>query len=87
MSLHLADIVFIIFDAVLLILFDVDILHLNMLKGGIPGFQWVFSLVFTSVTHAQYEKIGIDLYVPLQQESIEEPEPSSHQVIVNSMTR
>ena len=32
----------------LLILFDVDILHFNMRKGGIPGFQWTF-LVFTLV--------------------------------------
>ena len=41
-------------DVVLLILFDVDILHLNVLKGGIPGFQWVFSLVFTGVTQYQH---------------------------------
>ena len=41
-------------DVVLLILFDVDILHLNVLKGGIPGFIWVFSLVFTGVTQYQH---------------------------------
>ena len=32
----------------LLILLDVDILHFNVLKGGMPGFQWTF-LGFTLV--------------------------------------
>ena len=37
---------------VLQILSDVDIVHFNMLKGGIHGFQWTF-LVSTDVTKYQ----------------------------------
>ena len=47
---HLSDL---FIGVVSLILFDVDILHFNMLKGGIPaGFQWAL-LVFTDVTQYQ----------------------------------
>ena len=48
---------------VLIILFDVDILHFGMLKGGIPCFQLTL-FVFTNVTHIPTifllnEKFGI----------------------------
>ena len=47
---HLSDL---FIGVVSLSLFDVDILHFNMLKGGIPaGFQWAL-LVFTDVTQYQ----------------------------------
>ena len=43
---------------VMLILFDVNILHFNMLKGGIFGFEWTF-LVFTDVT--KYEHFFVQM--------------------------
>ena len=43
----------------LLILFDVDMLHFNMLKGGIRGFQWT-SLVFTLVSKVS-ESIAVKM--------------------------
>lgn len=59
--LHLADIIVIIIhiyssSMVDRWLVDVDILHFNMLKDGIPGFQWTF-LVFIDVT--QYQQFFI----------------------------
>ena len=71
-------------DVVLLILFDVDILHLNVLKGRIPGFQWVFSLVFTRVTQYQHWENRNRFVRSSSEESTKEPEPSPRQVIVNS---